>query len=92
MSFVLDDPGPMMWGGELVLRDGVPVGQVTSAAWGETVGSCVGMAYVSSPDAAPVSREFIAAGRYEINVGGKISSATVSLRAPYDPSNQRIRN
>ena len=32
-------PRPMLWGGELVLRDGVAVGQVTSAAWGETLGA-----------------------------------------------------
>ena len=36
VSLVVESPEPMLWGGELVLRDGVPVGQVTSAAWGET--------------------------------------------------------
>ncbi|MET0805266.1 MAG: FAD-dependent oxidoreductase, partial [Acidimicrobiales bacterium] len=39
VSFVVEDPGPMLWGGELLLRDGSPAGQVTSAAWGETVGA-----------------------------------------------------
>jgi Glycine cleavage T-protein C-terminal barrel domain len=33
----------MLWGGELVLRDGVAVGQLTSAAWGEAVGRAVGL-------------------------------------------------
>jgi 4-methylaminobutanoate oxidase (formaldehyde-forming) len=32
VSLVLTDPGAMIWGGELVLRDGVAVGQVTSGA------------------------------------------------------------
>ena len=36
----------MLWGGELVLRDGEPVGQVTSAAYGATVGASVGLAYL----------------------------------------------
>ena len=36
----------MLWGGELLLRDGEPAGQVTSAAWGETVGAAVGLAYL----------------------------------------------
>ena len=44
VSFVLDDPEPMVWGGELVLRDGEPTGQVTSAAYGATVGASVGLA------------------------------------------------
>ena len=48
VSFVLEDPEPMLWGGELLLRDGRPAGQVTSAAWGETVGACVGLAYLRS--------------------------------------------
>ena len=34
VSFQVSDTEPMLWGGELVLRDGVPAGQVTSAAWG----------------------------------------------------------
>ena len=36
----------MLWGGELLLRDGEPAGQVTSAAWGATVGAAVGLAYL----------------------------------------------
>ena len=32
----VDSPEAMLWGGELVLRDGAVAGQVTSAAWGET--------------------------------------------------------
>ena len=46
VSFVVADPDPMFWGGELLVRDGRPAGQVTSAAWGETVGACVGLAYL----------------------------------------------
>ena len=48
VSFVLEDPAPMLWGGELLLRDGGPAGQVTSAAWGETLGASVGLAYLRS--------------------------------------------
>ena len=39
VSLVLPDPAAMIWGSELVLRDGVAVGQVTSGAWGETLGA-----------------------------------------------------
>ena len=91
VSFVVDDPEPMLWGGELVLRDGVPVGQVTSAAWGETVGGCVGLAYVADPSGV-TSREWAASGAYAVNVGGAVRPVTVSLRAPYDPDNLRVRS
>jgi 4-methylaminobutanoate oxidase (formaldehyde-forming) len=90
VSFVVDDPEPMLWGGELVLRDGVPVGQVTSAAWGETVGGCVGLAYVADP-AGVTSREWASSGGFTVNVGGSVRPVTVSLRAPYDPDNARVR-
>ncbi len=90
MSFVLDDPDPMLWGGELVLRDGAPVGQVTSAAWGETLGACVGLAYVADPSGV-TTREWALDGRYTVNVGGSVHAITVGLRPPYDPGNERVR-
>ena len=76
----------MMWGGELLLRDGEPVGQLTSAAWGETVGAAVGLAYLRDPAGTAVTAEFVRAGRYEVNVGGQLAAAVVSLRPPYDPA------
>ena len=66
VSVVVADPDPMLWGGELVLRDGAPVGQLTSAAWGETVGACVGLAYVADPaghDLAGLGRLGLLVGR-----------------------------
>ena len=47
----------MLWGGELVLRGGAPAGQVVSAAWGATVGSCVGLAFVWDPAGGRVEVE-----------------------------------
>jgi glycine cleavage system aminomethyltransferase T/glycine/D-amino acid oxidase-like deaminating enzyme len=90
VSFVVDDPEPMLWGSELVLRDGVAVGQVTSAAWGETVGSCVGLAFVAHPGGT-TSRDWVRSGSYAVNVGGDVRSISVGLRAPYDPENARVR-
>jgi glycine cleavage system aminomethyltransferase T len=90
VSFVVDDAEPMLWGGELVLRDGAAVGQVTSAAWGETVGACVGLAYVADP-AGATSTDWVRSGRYTVDVGGTMHGLTVGLRPPYDPDNRRVR-
>ena len=92
ISFWLEDPEVMMWGGELVLRDGEVAGQVTSVAWSATQGACVGLAYVWRPDREPLTAEYLASGRYEVNVGGRVCAATVGLKAPYDPTNERIRS
>jgi glycine cleavage system aminomethyltransferase T len=81
----------MMWGGELVLRNGVAVGQITSAAWGETLGACVALAYIWCRDGAAVTTEYLDSGRYEVNVGGTVCLATMHRRAPYDPDGLRIK-
>ena len=91
VSFAVSDPAAMLWGGELVLRDGRPVGQVTSAAWGEAVGVCVGLAYVQDPASEAVSRDWVDSGDYQVNVGGEIFPVAVSLRPVFDPDNTRVR-
>ena len=91
VSIVLHDPDVMMWGGELVLRDGVAVGQVTSAAWADIVGGGIGLAYVRRRDGQAVTKDYLESGEYAINVGGSIVPATISARPPFDPSNERIK-
>ncbi len=80
VSFVLEDPTPMLWGGELLLRDGRTAGQVTSAAWGETVGASVGLAYLRSE--GPVTTDSLSAGRFEVDVAGERFGVRLSLKAP----------
>jgi heterotetrameric sarcosine oxidase gamma subunit len=91
VSLVLDDPDAAMWGGELVLRDGLALGQVTSAAWGETLGASVGLAYLRHPDGAAVTADFARAGSYLVDVGGVRCPATVHQRPPFDPAGERVR-
>jgi 4-methylaminobutanoate oxidase (formaldehyde-forming) len=82
----------MLWGGELILRDGVVAGQVTSAAWGEATGSCVGLAYVRASDNAVIGADWVKAGTYEVNVGGQLHPVSVSLRPLYDPASEKVRS
>jgi 4-methylaminobutanoate oxidase (formaldehyde-forming) len=89
-SFVLADPGVMLWGGELILRDGRPVGQLTSAAFGHTVGSAVALGYVSNPEGA-ADGDYVRQGRYAIDVAGERVEARASLEPPYDPRGRRTR-
>jgi 4-methylaminobutanoate oxidase (formaldehyde-forming) len=91
VSIVLDDPDAMMWGGELLLRDGVPAGQLTSAAFGATVGAAVGLAYLRDPDGGVATAALARSGSYQVNIGGHLFAATVSLRSPYDPAGIRAR-
>ena len=56
------------------------VGQVTSAAWGGTVGSCVGLAYVRHD--GPVRQDWLDGGGFEADVAGVRHGVRLSLRAP----------
>ena len=90
VSLVGSGHEPVLWGGELVLRDGHPVGQVTSAAWGEALGAYVGLGYLTDPDSGSVTRDWATSGEYEVDAGGVRGSVQVSLRPPYDPDGEKI--
>ncbi len=78
---------PLAHGGELVLADGKPVGEVTSAGFGGALDRVVMLAYVSGEvDGATVARS-----AFEVDVAGVRVPVTASFRAPYDPSGARIK-
>jgi glycine cleavage system aminomethyltransferase T/glycine/D-amino acid oxidase-like deaminating enzyme len=88
--FVLDDPEPMLWGGELILRDGVPVGELESCAYGHTLGGAAGLGYVHHKEG--VDRHYVEAGSYEIDIAGERVRATAHWRTPYDPQSKRVKS
>ena len=89
VSFTLADPDAWLWGGELVLRDGAPVGQVTSAAVGASLGGPVGLALVGNADGAS-DVAWLTAGQWEIDLAGTRLPARVFTRAPFDPGGIRL--
>ncbi|KRE61292.1 FAD-dependent oxidoreductase [Nostocoides sp. Soil756] len=89
VSVVVGDPEPLLWHGEVLLRDGVPVGDVRSGSYGWTVGAAVGLAGVEHPEG--VTAAWLAEGRWEVDVAGRRYPAAVSLRPPYDPTSARVR-
>ncbi|PWN01234.1 FAD-dependent oxidoreductase [Nocardioides silvaticus] len=91
VSFSVEDPDAMLWGGELVRRDGVPAGQVTSAAWGATVGSAVGLAYLWDADGGPVDAAWVRAASYDVASGSGTHPISVSLRPLVDPEGRAVK-
>ena len=91
VSLVAGDPeAPLAHGGGLVLRDGRPVGEVTSGGFGATLDRVVALAYVSSSDGA-IDAAWLDGGRFEVEIAGVRAPVQASLRAPYDPTSSRIR-
>src|SRR4051794_40095177 len=85
VSFVVEDlpsaqTQAMVWGGELLLRDGRPAGQVTSAAYGATVGASVGLALLR--DERPVRQSDLDASSFRLDLAGELVPVRVTLRAP----------
>jgi 4-methylaminobutanoate oxidase (formaldehyde-forming) len=90
LSFVALSPDtPIAHGGELVLRNGEPAGEVTSAAYGHTVGGIVALGYVAT-GGRPVDGEFLSA-RFEIDIAGERVAVRARLKAPYDPAGARLK-
>jgi 4-methylaminobutanoate oxidase (formaldehyde-forming) len=86
--FALENPGPVLWGSEPILRNGVTVGYTTSGSYGHTVGAAVAMGYVKHVDGA--TPEFLRAGRYTIRLNGRDEPARLSLEPLHDPKRSRI--
>ena len=86
-----EDREPLLWGGETLLRDGRPVGDLTSAAYGHTVGAAVGLGYVKRDDGQAIDAAWLETGRFEVDLAGTRLQARLSLRAPYDPAGTRIK-
>ncbi len=79
--FTLDDPEAFPWGGEGILRDGKPVGEITSAGYSARLGRAVVMGYVRGD--APVTRDFLLSGRYVVDIAGDRVAATPLAKPPF---------
>ncbi|WP_111734828.1 GcvT family protein [Roseovarius amoyensis] len=88
VQFLLQDPGPLLYHNEPLLRDGDIVGHLTSGAYGHTLGGAVGMGYVPCKGESAAE---VLASTYEVDVMGTKVRATASIRPLYDPKAERMK-
>jgi glycine cleavage system aminomethyltransferase T/glycine/D-amino acid oxidase-like deaminating enzyme len=79
--FRVDDPKAFPWGGEGLLRDGKPVGEVTSAGFSDLLGTSLVMSYVRADH--PIDRDYVLSGAYEIDIAGERVKATPLAKPPF---------
>ncbi len=96
IQFRLEDPDVLAYHDEPIRRDGELVGRVTSAMWSYTADRCLAMGYVTHPTAADpqpqaVTKSWLEAGSFDIEIAGRRIAATPSIRSFYDPANRRVR-
>ena len=89
LQFALEDPEPLLYHNEPIYRDGVLVGHTSSAAYGHHLGRAIAMGYVRHEGG--VDSSYVAAGKWEIDVGLKRFAAKASLRPLYDPTSARMK-
>lgn len=81
VQFSVDNPEPQLWGGELLLRDGLPVGKVMSAAHGHSIGRPVTLCRFGDPN-RDINRAYLAEGKFEIDIAGARFAATWHPKPP----------
>jgi heterotetrameric sarcosine oxidase gamma subunit len=89
VQLLVKDPRPLMYHGEVALRNGVPVGDIRSASYGFTLGGAVGLTMVHAEE--PVDQAYLDSGTWEVNIAGEFYPAEVSLRPMYDPQMKRVK-
>jgi glycine cleavage system aminomethyltransferase T/glycine/D-amino acid oxidase-like deaminating enzyme len=89
VQFRLADDRQSLHHEEPIWAEGQLVGAITSGMYGHRIGASLGMGYVHREGG--VTREWLDAQRFEIEIGWERFAATASLAACYDPGNSRIR-
>jgi len=90
VQFILEDPEPLLYHGEVIWRNDERVGFIRAGAYGHTLGASVGLGYVESRE-RPTKR-YLEEGNWEIEIALERHSARASLRPLYDPQGKRIKS
>ena len=88
-GFTVDDPTIVLLGRETILRNGEPVGYLTSGGYGHTIGKGIGYGYVRR--AGGVDETFLTGGDYELVVAMERTPARIHLDPLHDPSGARVK-
>jgi 4-methylaminobutanoate oxidase (formaldehyde-forming) len=89
IQFRLEDPERLLVHDEPIFRDGELVGRTSSGMWSYVEGRCLAMGYLTNT--AGVTKEWLDAGAFEIEVATDRILATPSIRSFYDPRSLRVK-
>ena len=83
MATFVADPDVILLGRETIYRDGKPVGWLSSAGFGHTIGKSIGMGYIRNADG--VTADYVKAGTYELEVATERVPCTRDARPALRP-------
>jgi 4-methylaminobutanoate oxidase (formaldehyde-forming) len=90
INLLLEDPDVLLLGTEPIVVDGEYQGQVTSAAYGHTLGAAAGIGFVGM--AGDRLADALRRGTWEVEVALVRHRVRPSLAAHYDPKGMRARD
>ena len=90
VGFTVDDPEVVLVGRETILRDGQPVGYLSSAGFGYTAGKPIGYGYVKHRGG--VNDEYLGEGEYQLEVATERVLCRLHTRPLYDPAMVRVKS
>jgi sarcosine dehydrogenase len=88
-GFTVTDPVAILVGRETILRNGTPVGYLTSGGYGYTIGKSIGYGYLRHETG--VTDDWLHSGGYSLVIAGEDTPATLELAPLHDPEGARIR-
>jgi glycine cleavage system T protein len=88
VQFRLQDPEPLLFHNEAVVRDGRIVGTITSGNFGHFLGGAIGLGWVPC---VGETAEQVLGSAYEIEVAGVRHKAVASLTPMHDAKSERVR-
>jgi 4-methylaminobutanoate oxidase (formaldehyde-forming) len=88
--FTLPGRDIVLLGRETIHRDGERVGWLSSAGWGYTLDTNIGLGYVRNKTG--VDRDYLQCGSYELEVAGERMPCELQLQPLYDPKMTKMKS
>jgi 4-methylaminobutanoate oxidase (formaldehyde-forming) len=89
LQVLINDPEPMLYHAEIVYRDDKEIGYLRSASYGHSLGGSVGLFMCEAGE--PIGKKYVESGKWEVDIAGTRSAATVSIAPMFDPKNDKIK-
>ena len=77
LAFTFDDPQAFPWGGEPIMFDGRPVGELSSAGYSQQAGCAVALGYVRLDTA--ITDDMLRAAKCEVDIAGERTPVTARV-------------
>ena len=88
LQFILEDPTPLLYHNEPIVRDQEIVGYLSSGSYGHHLGASIGMGYVPAKDETV---QDLLSSDYHIEIAGARVTAKASTKPLYDPTHARMK-